>query len=63
MNFDLTEEQQLLKDSVTRLLADRYSFENRRAFRASPEGWSQDLWRQYAELGLIGVPLDRKAHV
>jgi pimeloyl-CoA dehydrogenase small subunit len=56
MNFDLTEEQQLLKDSVTRLLADRYSFENRKGFRASPEGWSRDLWRQYAEIGLLGVP-------
>jgi len=55
MNFDLTEEQQLLKDSVTRLLADRYSFENRKNFQASPEGWSRDLWRQYAELGLLGV--------
>src|SRR5471032_2139944 len=55
MNFDLTEEQQLLKDSVTRLLADRYGFENRKTFQASPDGWSRDLWRQYAELGLLGV--------
>src|SRR5450631_1286560 len=55
MNFDLSEEQQLLKDSVGRLLADRYGFEQRKAFQASPEGWSRDLWRQYAELGLLGV--------
>jgi pimeloyl-CoA dehydrogenase small subunit len=55
MNFDLSEEQQLLKDSVGRLLADRYGFENRKSFQATPEGWSPDLWRQYAELGLLGV--------
>jgi pimeloyl-CoA dehydrogenase small subunit len=55
MDFDLTEEQRLLKDSVTRLLADRCSFEQRKAFRSKPEGWSRDLWRQYAELGLLGV--------
>jgi pimeloyl-CoA dehydrogenase small subunit len=55
MNFDLSEEQQLLKDSVGRLLADRYGFENRKAFQKTPEGWSRDLWRQYAELGLLGV--------
>ena len=55
MNFDLSEEQQLLKDSVTRLLADRYGFEDRKAFQKSPEGWSRDLWRQYAEVGLLGV--------
>ena len=55
MDFDLSEEQRLLKDSVTRLLADRYGFENRKAYRAQPEGWSRDLWRQYAELGLLGV--------
>ena len=28
----------------------------RKGFQASPEGWSRDLWRQYAELGLLGVP-------
>jgi pimeloyl-CoA dehydrogenase small subunit len=55
MNFDLTEEQQLLKDSVTRLLADRYGFEARKGFQATPEGWSRDLWRQYGEIGLLGV--------
>jgi pimeloyl-CoA dehydrogenase small subunit len=55
MNFDLSEEQQLLKDSVERLLADRYGFENRKTFQKTPEGWSRDLWRQYAELGLLGV--------
>jgi pimeloyl-CoA dehydrogenase small subunit len=55
MNFDLTQEQQLLKDSVTRLLADRYGFEDRKSFQKSPEGWSRDLWRQYADLGLLGV--------
>ena len=55
MNFDLAEEQQLLKDSVTRLLADRYGFESRKAFQASPEGWSRDLWRHYADIGLLGV--------
>ncbi len=56
MDFDLTEEQRLLKDSVTRLLADRYGFANRETFRALPDGWSRDLWRQYADLGLLGVP-------
>jgi pimeloyl-CoA dehydrogenase small subunit len=55
MNFDLTEEQQLLKDSVTRLLADRYGFENRKTFQASADGWSRKLWSQYAEIGLLGV--------
>jgi pimeloyl-CoA dehydrogenase small subunit len=56
MNFDLSQEQQLLKDSVTRLTADRYGFESRKAFQASADGWSRDLWRQYAEIGLLGVP-------
>jgi pimeloyl-CoA dehydrogenase small subunit len=55
MDFDLTEEQQLLRDSVNRLVADRYSFEDRKRFQATPEGWSAELWRQYAELGLLGV--------
>ena len=56
MDFDLTEEQRLLRDSVDRLLADRYTFEKRKGYLAEPEGWSRDLWAQYAELGLLGLP-------
>jgi pimeloyl-CoA dehydrogenase small subunit len=56
MDFDLTEEQRLLRDSVDRLLADTYTFEKRRGYLAEPEGWSRALWSQYAELGLLGLP-------
>jgi pimeloyl-CoA dehydrogenase small subunit len=56
VDFDLSEEQQLVKDSITRLLADRYGFERRKKYEASAEGWSRELWRQYAELGLLGLP-------
>jgi pimeloyl-CoA dehydrogenase small subunit len=56
MDFELSDEQRLLKDTVERLLADRYQFERRHTYQASAAGFSLDLWRQYAELGLIGLP-------
>ncbi len=56
MDFDLNEEQRLLADNVARLMKDRYGFEGRKTFRAAPLGFSEELWRQYAELGLLGVP-------
>jgi alkylation response protein AidB-like acyl-CoA dehydrogenase len=49
-----------LKESVERLLADRYEFEMRKRYMAEPEGWSREIWRQYAELGLLGLPFDEK---
>src|SRR5436305_3481878 len=56
MDFDLTEEQRLLRDSVDRLVADHYTFDKRKAYRAAPDGWSRAMWAQYAELGLLGLP-------
>lgn len=56
MDFELSDEQRLLQDSVTRLLADRYSFEQRKTYLKSPQGFSTALWSQYAELGLLGLP-------
>ena len=56
MDFDLSEEQRLLKESLDRLIADRYAFEQRKRYGRSPEGWSRELWAQYAELGLLGLP-------
>ncbi len=56
MDFDLTEDQRLLTDSVSRLLADNYGFEQRKQLLKAPTGWSETLWAQYAELGLLGLP-------
>src|SRR5215468_2645636 len=60
MDFAFADEQRLLKDSVERLLADRYDFEARQGFMKEPEGWSSALWRSYAELGLLGLPFEEK---
>jgi len=56
MDFELSDEQRLLQDSVSRLMADRYSFEQRKGYLKTPEGFSAALWSQYADLGLLGLP-------
>lgn len=60
MDFDLTDDQRLLKDSVDRLIADRYAFEARKKLGEAPEGWSRAMWGQFAELGLLGLPFEEK---
>ena len=57
MDFDLTDDQRLLTDSVTRLLGNEYGFEQRKALLKTETGWSEKLWGQYAELGLLGLPI------
>jgi pimeloyl-CoA dehydrogenase small subunit len=56
MDFDLTEEQRLLDETVRRLVKDEYGFEKRKGYKASPEGFSRKLWARYAEIGLLGLP-------
>ena len=56
MDFDLTEDQSLLADSVRQMFADGYGFDQRKAYIKSAEGWSTAMWAQYAELGLLGLP-------
>ncbi|WP_185984368.1 acyl-CoA dehydrogenase family protein [Aureimonas mangrovi] len=56
MDFDLSEEQRMLKDSAERLLADRYDFEARRRHGEGDRGWSEDIWSRFAELGLLALP-------
>src|SRR5260370_26515438 len=56
MDFELSDEQRLLKDSVERLAAQRYDFESRKKFMKENDGWSRDMWRQYVELGLTALP-------
>ena len=56
MNFDRTEEQQLLADSVRRFIAKDYDFGTRRRIVASDDGYSADVWATLAEIGLLGLP-------
>src|SRR6516165_709794 len=59
MDFDLTDEQQLLKDSVDRLIADRYGdFERRKTYGQCAGGWSRAVWQDFASLGLTALPFD-----
>jgi pimeloyl-CoA dehydrogenase small subunit len=60
MDFDLSEEQRLLKESLDRLLGDRYAFEKRKTYAQNSEGWSRELWAQYAALGLLGLPFPER---
>ena len=61
MDFDLTDEQRLLKDSVDRLVGGAYAdFENRARYAAEPAGWSREVWGAYAEMGLLGLPFEER---
>src|SRR6478609_10327326 len=60
MDFDLTEEQRLLTDTVNALLDKRYDANTRLKLIDSELGWSRELWKQYAELGLLGLTFDEQ---
>jgi pimeloyl-CoA dehydrogenase small subunit len=60
MDFEFSDEQRLLKESVERLLRQQYDFEARRKYAQEPQGYSTKLWRQYAELGLLALPFEEK---
>src|SRR6478609_3304550 len=56
MDFDLSEEQRLLKESVDGLLGSSYEFEQRKKYMAEKGGWSKSVWSKLAEQGLLGLP-------
>jgi pimeloyl-CoA dehydrogenase small subunit len=56
MDFDLSEEQRLLKESVDGLLTDAYDFDQRKKYMKEKGGWSKDIWGKLAEQGLLGLP-------
>lgn len=58
MDLELNEDQQELGDVVSRLLKSSYGTTQRDAILSSEQGWSTELWEQYAEIGLLGLPFD-----
>lgn len=60
MDFSFTEEQTLLRNTVQSLLADKYDFDTRRKIVKSAEGWNPEIWKQFAELGLLAAPFSEE---
>lgn len=56
MNFELDDEQTMLRDTTRELLSRSYDAEKRNATSATDEGWNASVWKQFAELGLLGLP-------
>jgi alkylation response protein AidB-like acyl-CoA dehydrogenase len=61
MDIQFTEEQELLRSSVQRMLRDQYSFEARRKIIGSEDGWSRRQWSAFAELGLLAAPFSEES--
>ncbi len=56
MNFELSDEQQMLAETIKRFVATHYTFDARAKIIASPAGHSEDVWAAIAEMGLLGLP-------
>jgi len=57
MDFNLSPERQMLKDTVERFIREQYPIEKRHGFAKSETGYSREMWREFADLGLIGALL------
>ncbi|WP_420013448.1 acyl-CoA dehydrogenase family protein [Tateyamaria sp.] len=55
MNFELTEERQMLQDTLRRYLSDKYTTARRNEILGSEAGMSTEIWTELAELGVIGA--------
>ena len=58
MNFDLSEDDAALQDSVARWVQQRYPFDARRKLAAQAPGFSREHWREMAQLGWLALPFD-----
>lgn len=55
MDLDFTEEQDMLRDTVRGVCSELSSPEVVRAMEDDPKGYPDELWKQFAELGLTGI--------
>ncbi|MEL6416052.1 MAG: acyl-CoA dehydrogenase family protein, partial [Pseudomonadota bacterium] len=60
MEFAFSQEQDMLRESVSRYLEKTYDFDTRQAMVRSDEAWSSEVWGQFAELGLLALPFSEE---
>mgnify|MGYP000669285738 FL=1 len=60
MDFNFTEEQEMVRDGLSRLVREQYDAETRRGVTESEAGWRPEVWAQLAELGILGMPFSEE---
>ncbi len=60
MDFNFTEEQEMVRDGLSRLVREQYDWDTRREVIASESGWRPEVWAQLAELGILGMPFSEE---
>jgi alkylation response protein AidB-like acyl-CoA dehydrogenase len=63
MDLTLSDEQRLLRESVDRFIAETYDADHRRSMAGDPLGFSPAIWKQFAELGWLALPIARLHHL
>lgn len=56
MDFNLSEEQKLIRNAVDKFIRNDYSFDARKKVLAEENGFSRDHWQQFADMGWLGIP-------
>ena len=56
MNFELTEEQSLYRDTISSFLSARYSVQQRTHYLAQEHGYDRSNWAKLADLGVLALP-------
>ncbi len=55
MNFEFSDEQNMVRDSLSRFLRDKYDFKARETILESDAGWSREIWAGLAEMGIMSA--------
>src|SRR6478735_12460973 len=57
MDLTLSDEQRMLRESVDRFVGETYTADHRRRLANDPLGFSAAIWKQFAELGWLALPI------
>ena len=60
MNLSYTDEQNLLRDSVSKFCSSDYDFETRMKSVDSESGHNPEHWKLFAELGWLAIPFSEE---
>ena len=61
MDLTLSDEQRMLRESADRFVSETYNADHRKQSANDPLGFSADIWKQFADLGWLALPID-EAH-